>query len=85
MIVDVKLFASLREYLPADAQDFTAKAPAAAGAKVKTLLDWLKLPVELPKVILINGRHANETDEVQEGDVVSVFPPISGGSRRLSA
>ncbi|MBI3089853.1 MAG: MoaD/ThiS family protein [Candidatus Tectomicrobia bacterium] len=79
MLIDVKLFASLREYLPADSQEYTAKVPSEAGARIQDLATRLKLPDDLPVIFLLNGQHADADDEVQEGDVVSIFPPISGG------
>jgi molybdopterin converting factor small subunit len=30
-------------------------------------------------VVLLNGRYAEAEKELQQGDVVSVFPPVAGG------
>lgn len=79
MLIDVKLFASLREYLPADAEEYTAKVPTEPGARIQNLAERLKLPDDMPMIFLLNGQHADADDEVREGDVVSIFPPISGG------
>ena len=39
----------------------------------------LKIPDELPKIILINGAQKKPESELSDGDELSMFPPISGG------
>jgi molybdopterin converting factor small subunit len=46
---------------------------------VGAVLKALHVPVELPRIVLINGLHAAEDSLLTDGDVVSVFPPLIGG------
>ncbi len=51
------------------------------GATCTDLLAALHIPGNLPKVILINGRVKKEDNLLQEGDEVSILPPVEGGSK----
>jgi molybdopterin converting factor small subunit len=48
-------------------------------ATVQALLQALRVPNDLPRIILVNGRHASEDSFLRAGDVVAVFPPLIGG------
>lgn len=74
MNVTVKLFATfrtgrfnseVREYQP--------------GTTVKKVIDELNLPLDDIGATLINGRHVEEDIELQEGDMLSIFPLVGGG------
>jgi molybdopterin converting factor small subunit len=43
------------------------------------LRDKIKLPLDMPKLILINGLHSKEQQTLKEGDKVSLFMPMAGG------
>jgi molybdopterin converting factor small subunit len=43
------------------------------------LRDEIKLPGNVPKLILVNGLHAKEGQQLQDGDRVSLFAPMAGG------
>jgi sulfur carrier protein ThiS len=49
------------------------------GATCADLLTALHIPSNIPKVILINGLVKDEKVLLQEGDEVSILPPIEGG------
>ena len=49
------------------------------GTTVKSLLESLKVPPELPKIIFLNGVHADETADLKDGDRLGIFPPLAGG------
>lgn len=51
----------------------------ADGASVKDVLKELKIPEAMPKILLVNGRHAEVDRVLAEGDTLSIFPPIAGG------
>ena len=53
------------------------------GTTCTDLLAALRIPGNLPKVILINGVVKKEDDILQEGDEVSILPPIEGGCLSL--
>jgi molybdopterin converting factor small subunit len=79
MEIEVKLFATLRDYLPKGSGRFSCKMEIDGGTRVKDILDKLRIPEELPKIILINGVHGKVDQPLKEGDVVSIFPPVAGG------
>jgi molybdopterin converting factor small subunit len=47
--------------------------------RVEDILERLKIPEEIPKIILINGVHGKREQPLKDGDVVSIFPPVAGG------
>lgn len=79
MEIEVKLFATLREYLPKGSGRFSCKMEMDDQARVQDILSRLNLPEDLPKIILINGIHAKKDQRLKEGDVLSIFPPVAGG------
>lgn len=79
MEIEVKLFATLRDYLPKGSDRFSCKLALDGRARVKDILSKLKIPDEIPKIILVNGVHGKNDQVIKEGDVVSIFPPVAGG------
>ena len=49
------------------------------GATIDELLDKLSIPPRITNIVMVNGVHKDRKTELNEGDVVSVFPPIAGG------
>lgn len=74
MSLCVKLFATLRENRGKKI-DFDYKK----GITSKEII--LKLNIELDDVtiLLINGVCSPQEQELEDGDVVSLFPPVGGG------
>ena len=81
MKVEVELFATLAEYLPAGTRD-RAPVDVPADATVTDLLHTLGIPDVMPRIVLVNGHDADDGDRLRPGDVVSVFPPLAGGSAK---
>jgi len=79
MEIEVKLFATLREYLPKGSSRFSCKMEIDGPIRIQDILSRLKLPEEIPKIILINGVHGKKEQILKDGDVVSIFPPVAGG------
>ena len=79
MEIEVKLFATLRDYLPQESDRFSCKMKVDEGTRVQDVLTRLKIPGEMPKIILVNGTHGKKEQVLKEGDVLSVFPPVAGG------
>ena len=77
MNITLKLYTVLREYLPWDLKDNTFSIPD--NSRVVDVINMLKIPDEVPKIILINGSQINPESEICDGDELSMFPPISGG------
>ena len=79
MKVEVRLFANLARLLPPGSQNKRAKMTVRKGSTVDDLLDKLSIPPRVTNIVMINGVHKDRKTELEEGDVVSVFPPIAGG------
>ncbi|MBN2332155.1 MAG: MoaD/ThiS family protein [Deltaproteobacteria bacterium] len=74
MQVVVKLFASFRE------GRFKVEARQVfPGSTVAMVLADLGLPEEEIGVLLVNGRHAEPDQQLNDGDTCAVFPQIGGG------
>ncbi len=79
MEVELHLFASLGRYLPEETLGNSCSMKVNSGSTIGDLLRQLRVPPELPKIIFLNGVHAQESDMLHEGDRVGVFPPVAGG------
>jgi molybdopterin converting factor small subunit len=79
MDIEVKLFATLRDYLPKGSSRFSCKIEVDGQTRVQDILKRLKIPEGIPTIILINGVHGKKEQSLKEGDVVSIFPPVAGG------
>ena len=79
MKVEIRLFANLAKLLPPGSQKKRAEITVKKGMTVDGLLDKLNIPPKITNIIMVNGIHRDRKTELQEGDVISVFPPIAGG------
>jgi sulfur-carrier protein len=79
MEIEVKLFATLRDYLPAGSSRFSCKMKIDDHTRIEDVMSILKIPEEMPKIILVNGIHGKKEQLLRDGDVLSVFPPVAGG------
>ncbi len=77
--VEVKLIATLRRHLPPGARGNSCWLEAQPGTSVNELLARLGVPDLESHVILVNGRDAEASQILQDGDVVAVFPAMAGG------
>lgn len=79
MKVDVALFASLASFQPDGLGGRHARAfDLPDGRLISDVIDLLGLP-DQPRVIFVNGRHAEESAALSEGDRLAIFPPVAGG------
>jgi sulfur-carrier protein len=80
MKIQLNLFASLTRFLPdPESTGFSNLVEIEEGTTIEALLDHLKIPREQPKIIFLNGIHAETTTVLKEGDRLGVFPPLAGG------
>lgn len=80
MHIEVKLFATLRKNLPPGSSGSKAQMALDSRATLQSLIDQLKIPAELAQMVLVNGEQTREFDrQLQDGDTVSIFPPVAGG------
>jgi molybdopterin synthase sulfur carrier subunit len=76
--IELRLFGHLRDYLP-ERGDPGVWISVPDGFTLDDLIKHLKIPPSDPKIVLVNGLHAERDKELAEGDRVSIFPPIAGG------
>jgi molybdopterin synthase sulfur carrier subunit len=80
MKIQLNLFASLSRFLPEPrGSSFSNLVEIPDGTTIKSILEDLHVPPELPKIIFLNGIHADETSVLKEGDRLGIFPPLAGG------
>ncbi len=79
MTISIKLFATLRKYLPGNAVNKTATLNLKDGADTDDIVRVLEIPDGLVHLILIDGKHAVKGTSLHDGAVVSLFPAIAGG------
>ena len=74
MKVTVKLFATFREgRFGQEVRDYNE------GTTVGDVLNELQLPPDEIGATLINHRHVEEDQKLQDGDALSIFPLVGGG------
>ena len=79
MPIEVRLFATLRRYAPAEAVNGVFSADGQAGCTVAELLEKIKIPAEEVHLIMVNGVGSKLETFLSAGDRVGLFPPIGGG------
>jgi sulfur carrier protein ThiS len=84
MNITFKLFASLTDYLPAEARySNVLSLNVAPDATIMQIIEPYGMPPKLVHLVLINGKYIEPekrlTQTLQEGDVLAIWPPIAGG------
>ncbi|MFP6741669.1 MAG: MoaD/ThiS family protein [Alphaproteobacteria bacterium] len=83
MKITLKLYASLKQYLPAGTPKNEAEIDIAEGTSVQAVLDSIGMPQGIYKLVLVNGvfivPEERETRLFIEGDVFAIWPPVAGG------
>lgn len=79
MRVAVHLTATLRGYLPPGTRGDHVVLDVPNGTTVDQVIHSLRIPSELERLTVVNGRDAAPGQQLVEGDVLSVFPPLAGG------
>jgi molybdopterin converting factor small subunit len=74
MRVTVKLFAYFR-----DGRFLIEDREFPAATRVEEVVNGLAIDREEVGVLMINSRHCTFDTELQEGDVLAIFPVIGGG------
>jgi len=73
--ITIKLFASLKRFLPASSENY----PIEPGITVKKLLDELSVPRDEVKIIFIDGVKHDLGSILKGGERVGIFPAVGGG------
>ncbi len=83
MDITVKLYATLSEYLPPEAERNVAPMSVPEGVSIGQLMADLKLPRELCHLVLVNGTYIPPEQHgetvLREHDVLAIWPPVAGG------
>jgi molybdopterin synthase sulfur carrier subunit len=83
MKIRLKLFATLRDYLPEEAKSNELELVVAEDTSVQGVIELYRLPAKLVHLVLVNGHYiypnARTTTHLKEGDVLALWPPIAGG------
>lgn len=80
MKIEVALYATLSKHLPPGAQNRKAVIEIKDGATVRDVMNQLGIPPELPNILLVNGRQVPDATVLKDGETLSIFPPLAGGS-----
>ena len=73
--IQLKLFASLNQFMPPTAASYAIEA----GMTVGTLLAQLGIPKDQIKLVFVDGVRAEQTTVLNGGERVGIFPPVGGG------
>jgi sulfur carrier protein ThiS len=84
MHITFKLFATLTDYLPAEARRSNLVAlEVADDATIAQIIAPFGMPDKLVHLVLVNGTFIPPEDRASktlvEGDVLAIWPPIAGG------
>ncbi len=79
MKIEIALYASLTQYLPAGAENRKAVITARDGATAREVMSQLSIPHDHPNILLVNGKQANPDTVLKDGESLAVFPPLAGG------
>jgi len=74
MLVNVKLFATLRE-----GRFATEETELQENSRVMDVIKKYDLPLDEVAICLVNGRDADNDKVLKNGDTLSIFPPVGGG------
>ncbi len=73
-MIEVRLFATLRE-----GRGKIVMLPAEDHPDAASIIRHLEIPFEEVAILLINGFHKKPENEVKDGDILAIFPPVGGG------
>ena len=73
-MIEVRLFATLRQ-----GRQKVYHVEPSSVTNIQDIMDVLDIPRSEVNIMLINGFHQKPETEVNEGDVVSLFPAVGGG------
>jgi len=84
MKITFKLFATLSDYLPAEAKRTNSlQLDVADGTTPQDLIDRFHLPPAMCKLVLVDGSYVapeqRATRDLREGETLAIWPPVAGG------
>ncbi len=78
----IELYASLMKLLPPGKERFRREIKVDKGTTVQDVIDRFNIPMEQAHIVLVNGKFVcdeREKHTLEEGDVLSIWPPVAGG------
>ena len=83
MKIQLKLYASLGQFLPNKAKKNEVEVDVRDSATVGAVLRQYSVPNEMCHLVLVNGKFIapSERDDLilENGDALAVWPPVAGG------
>lgn len=79
MKIEVNLYSTLKRYMNKKSAGNSSEIDIKEGAYIKDVMQKLKIPDDLVKLIFINGVHAKRDTLLKDGDRIGLFPPVGGG------
>jgi molybdopterin converting factor small subunit len=80
--VEVRLFATLAQFLPTGSKAGSAVLDLPEGAIISDVTRRLGIPPGLDRVVLVNGTDVDGDARLHDGDAIDIFPPLAGGHRK---
>jgi sulfur carrier protein ThiS len=81
--IKLRLYATLQKYLPPESSQSETSLELPEAATITDVLNSLSVPINQAHIVFINGRHVLRPDistrQLQDGDILGVFPAIGGG------
>ncbi len=72
----IKLFSTLQQYACGEKE---LSLPWHPNMQVQEVIDILKIPDTIERVILVNSRYSEPDKELAPDDIIIIFPPVAGG------
>lgn len=84
MNITFKLFATLTDYLPAEARRSNqVTLDVGQDTSINQIIEPFGMPPKLVHLVLVNGKYIKpedrDTTTLVEGDVLAIWPPVAGG------
>ena len=76
--ISVKLFATLKKYLPPGSEE-GASLTLPAGSTVLDVIEVLKIPHEHATMLVAGDSYVEKDTPLTDGLQLSIFPPLAGG------
>lgn len=73
-MIEVRLFATLRY-----GREKIYTFPPGTFQTAAEVLEYFHIPTEEVSIYLINGMHSRLEDDIKDGDIIALFPPVGGG------
>jgi sulfur-carrier protein len=74
-MIQICLFASLKAFTPKDSDNY----PIGSGTTVRAVMERIGVPLDMTKIIFINGKKGTLDQRLTGGERVGIFPPVAGG------